>query len=140
MVRLPRPRSHPGRGRAHRPELHELHPRRDAAALALGRAGDHRARLRRGDPLALALLQGPGTNGGNLCISASIRGDLLWRTDVLGRDRPPDDLHRLATVPGDLQLAEAGHAELGAAFATDEEHVELVDVLRIGTSGRRTDA
>ena len=53
LVRLPRPRPDPARAWPSSSQLHGLHPRRDPAVLALGRAGAHRGRLRRRDPVAL---------------------------------------------------------------------------------------
>src|ERR671930_729878 len=42
-----------------------------------------------------------------------------------------DDLHWLAAVPGDLELAEPGHPELGSALRADQEHLEVLDVLDV---------
>jgi hypothetical protein len=50
--------------------------------------------------------------------------------------RSPDELHRLAAVARDLELAEAGDPVLGPALATDEEDVKVLDVLGFGAVRR----
>lgn len=44
--------------------------------------------------------------------------------------------HRLAAVPRDLELPEAGHLELRPALPADEEDIEVVDVLDLGAFPR----